>query len=581
MDRVTNHSSQHVSLFWHGLVAVIIVLIGALSLQTGVAHAAVSGEVATCKDAQTQCMTLSYQDASGVSHQLTDSNGIPVTGEHITSGDVLTVHGSHWDPSAPFQIWLSVPFSDPSQEPNHNECYIRVDASAFPNADGTFTRSIAMPVLDYNLYPNGAYFTVETGSRGIGCIASDRSADQAILDAENSAFETMFKAYAIPPAAPCTIQQNNPCLTVSPGVVYPGEPVTVTGEGWKGASVSLYLDPNAIPDCTINAASATVTGGVFSTTFIAPPLPSLPPVSADSGSLPVQFHLLAIAPSPASGACATNGQSKSAFLYVSQPTISVTNVVHGGDTVTITGDHWAASGGANSAKAQPVNLAVLVGPNSSFDCTKAAVHTTTSNVTDPNNGTFSVSYQANSVSANTTEQVRVIALPAGATAATLCANADPSAAACQQAQTSAGLCPLLAETTTFTIEPPPVTQIDWVYILIPLGLLLLLLPLAFLLGKRDEDEIIITEQDVTVDRQAMDVANSKSVIQENFARTIVVIRQRVRLRDGKILDEERTEYDVFRDAQGNEVRRLRTPHERANQTPAPAAASGAGPATAV
>jgi hypothetical protein len=546
----------------------LIVLIGAFSFQSGVAHAFVSGEVTACNAApNAQCMTLTYQDSTGATHDLTDSNGVPLASEHIMSGDVLTVHGTHWDPSSPFQVWLSVPFSTPSQEPDHNECYIRVDASAFPNADGSFTRSIAMPPIDDSLYPNGALFTIETGSRGIGCIASDRPANQAILDQENNAFETQFTAYPKPPAAACSIQQNNPCLTVSPTVVYPGEPVTVTGEGWKGASASLYVDPTATADCTTAVATATVTGGVFSATFIAPPLPTLPPSSANSGSLPVQFHVLAVAPSPSGGVCGSAGETQTAFLYVSQPTVSVTNAVHGGDTVTITGNHWAQSGGANSTATQPVHLAVLVGSNSSFNCSKAKVYTTTSNVTDPNTGSFTVSYTAGTVSANTVEQVRVIALPAGASAATYCANADPSAAACQTAQTGSGTCPLLAETTTFTIEPVAVAQINWLYILLPLALLLLLLPLAFFLGRRAEEEIIVTDEDVTAERDVIDATGSQRVAESTYARTIVETRERVRLRDGKILDQERAEYDVYRDAQGREVKRLRTPQARANQAP--------------
>ena len=105
--------------------------------------------------------------------------------------------------------------------------------------------------------------------------------------------------------------------------------------------------------------------------------------------------------------------------------------------------------------------------------------------------------------------------------------------------------------------------------MLSLLLFLPLLPLFFWLGRREEDEIIVTEQDITVAREVLDATGSQRVGEATFARTIKVTRERVRLSDGKVLSEEIEEYDVYRDTQGREVRRLRSPGQ-----------AGAQPATA-
>ncbi|HKD76885.1 MAG TPA: hypothetical protein VKB76_15375, partial [Ktedonobacterales bacterium] len=529
------------------------------------------------------CATLSYQDSTGATHQLTDSNGVAVdpTAEHITSGDALTVHGKRWDPNTAFQVWLSAPFVDLSKEPSNNECYVRVDASANPNADGSFTRSIALPDLDPTTFPNGAYFTLEVGSPGIGCLNSDQVGNSEELgeDAEVNSYEVSFKAYAKPPAPPCTVGQNSPCLTVAPGVVYPGKPVTVTGQGWSGSSVALFLSAASTTgtpsDCTVQAGSATVSGGNFSTTILAPPLPTLPPVNATGNALPTQFQVVAVAPPPTSGCTGT--QTKAAALYVSPPTLNVPTDAHSGDSITITGVHWAASGGNGSTAPKAVNVAVLLGTDSSFSCSSAHVKTTTSNATDPNDGSFTVTFDGINVDKQTTEQVRAIALPSGASAASLCDSAAPGATSCQQAQDSGSQCPLMAVTTTFNLLPATTPGFSWIY-LIPAALLLLLLPLFFWLGRRDEDEVIITEQDIERDLASTNVAVPSQYAGATFVRMIRVTRSVVNMRTGKVKDQEIQEYDVFLDAQGKEVRRLRQPG-KATPAPTPTPPPPAQPAT--
>lgn len=74
-----------------------------------------------------------------------------------------------------------------------------------------------------------------------------------------------------------------------------------------------------------------------------------------------------------------------------------------------------------------------------------------------------------------------------------------------------------------------------------------------------ETELVVTEQDITRERQAIDTHNSPILNRAIYARTIVVIREIIRLKDGRILDEERSEYDVYRTPEGREIRRLRGP----------------------
>jgi hypothetical protein len=558
MDPISPHGIKRFFHIGSLLIIVAFALSGVLSLLPTSAQAAVGGEISDCSGPNNQCLTLTYQDASGNSHPLTDNNGHPLdpTAEHVTSGDIITVQGSHWDPAQPFQVWLSQPFSNMSQEPTNNECYVRIDASASPNPDGTFTRSVALPTLDYNTYPNGAYFTIEAGSRGIGCIASDRPANQSILDAENSSFEISFWAYPKPPVATCGV--NSPCLTVSPGVVYPGNTVTVAGQGWSGSSVGLYIYSGTTAVCSVPVGNATISQGNFTATINAPPLPTLPPVTADAGSLPVQFQVLAVSPAPTGNTCTESGQSKSASLYVSQPTLTVSSSVHSGDTVTITGNHWAARGGSGTTSEQPVNVAIFVGADKSpFSCSQAKTYNVTSKVADPDDGTFKVTFSADSVNQDTLKHVRAIALPAGSTAATICNNLSTNTATCQQSQTASDQCPLMAAESSFKITPGP--QPNWLPIIIPAALLLLLLPLFFWLGRRDETEVIVTEQDVTVERQIANANAPTQYTDASFARTIRITRSLVNLRNGKIKDQDIEEYDVFTDAQGKEVRRLRPP----------------------
>ncbi len=557
---------------WRSLVAVLFALFSTVTIVSGSVQAATQSEINSCSGGQ-PCATLSYQDSTGTSHPLTDSNGVALdpSAEHITSGDTLVVNGKgwNWNGSQPFQVWLSAPFANLSQEPSNDECYIRIDASATPNGNGTFTRSIALPYLDPAVYPNGAYFTLEVGSPGIGCFFSDQvdNPTKVNLDSEQKAYEVSFKAYPKPPAPPCTVGQNSPCLTIEPGVVYPGKPVTVTGQGWNGSTVALFISGASTTgtplDCTVSAGTAPVSGGNFSTTISAPPLPTLPPANANGNALPTQYQIVAIAPPPANSNTCSGTQLKSEALYVSPPTIDVTTDVHSGDTVTITGTHWAMSGGAGSASPATVNVALLIGPNSNFSCSSAKVYTATSSVTDPNDGSFTVKFTAPDVNSQTTEQIRAIALPSGASAASLCDTAAPEATACQQSQTSAsGTCPLMAVTTTYNILTP--APFNLIYLL-PAALLLLLLPLFFWLGRRDEDEVIITEQDITVERAIASATAPSQYADATFARTIRITRSVVNMRTGKVKDQEIEEYDVFRDAQGREIRRLRQPGK-----PAPA-----------
>lgn len=554
-------------------MASMLVVAAAISAYFGGAPA-LAKEVTDCTNSHSNCFSLAYTDAKGQSHALTDSQGHPIAVDQsgkAQSGQTVTVQGWNWKLNQRFEVWLSEPFTDLNQEPNVNECYIRVTSerspaptslSNHPNAPGTFSVNFTIPEIPHSpQFANGAKFVVEVGSPGIGCIGGNGSHEDA-SDIEDQAQEIIFTAFPTPVCVPAL---HSPCLDAAPGVVYPGGAVTVSGQGWnaKAGSVGIYLGVgNANPTCTNLEKTVTLDPsdptGTFSTTITAPPLPTLPVSTADGGQLPAPFQVYAVSPAPPQGACTTtNSDVKTAPLYVSQPTLSVSSSVHSNDTVTIKGTHWL-TGDPTSNQVSPVAISVFVGNDKGFACSSAKAYTTTSQLGEtPNDGTFTVSFPAEHVDSDLTKQVRVVAMPVGTTLAAACDSATNSA--CAQSQLSTNQCPLMVVVTALTIIPIAVPALNWLYILIPLLLLLLLLPLFFWLGRHDEKEVIYTEQDVTLEREVSNTTAPSKYADALYARSIRITREVINLRTGKVLDMEVEEYDVFRDAQGKEVRRLRPP----------------------
>ncbi len=503
---------------------------------------ALAAEPISCDTASTQCV------------QFNIDNSLQPTAT-VNSGDPVALAGTHWKANQPYQVWLSVPFSvdhtwplntdSQSEGVVSNECHI-FESNGFIDASGNFAITFAAPDVS-----QPTLFNVEVGSPIPGCDLVPNA------PRESQGFDLKL---IVNPAPRCTAQVGVPCVVLSPDVVYPGQPVSVTGSNFDSTtatSVDIYLTSDAVnapcqvlaQNTALNAPPSATDLTNFSTTITAPPVPTLGTAPPTNGVY--TFYVVAVAPH---GACGGTGavQTGIAKLYVSPPSISVTSQAHSGDTITISGQHWLAgspaTGGATPAP-QTLSVGIFVGNGCSSPKT-----TLTTNA----DGSFSYSYVAENVSSATNEPVLVVS-PASA-----CAKAsDPT---CQQSQAGASSgCPVMAATDTLKILPFSAPTINWQTILLPLAALLLLLPLAFLLGRRDENEVILTEQDVTVEREVLNATAPTTAADAQFARTIRITRQIVNVRTGKIKDEQIEEYDVFRDAQGREVRRLRPP----TTTPSP------------
>ncbi|MBA3827231.1 MAG: hypothetical protein H0X24_25470 [Ktedonobacterales bacterium] len=376
--------------------------------------------------------------------------------------------------------------------------------------------------------------------------------------AESQATDTLLVVQPFVPS--CTAVGNGAaCLNVSPQVLYPGQPFTVSAQNLgKAAPLTVNV---GVPESSVCVAVGQLNQTAsFSGTFTAPPYANLPLVSPQNGV----YHYKVYA-SGAGGCTSTTSQD----LYVSPPSLTIPTQLTSGDKATFKGTSWQG-GAPNSSTPQALEIVAYVGSQSSFNCAKAA----TLNGGTPSDGSFALNYTAPDVNNALNDTVRVGAFPAGASLASACQSFDDPA--CQTVSgTASSTCPLITATQPLRIVPKAAPSVPWQVILLSLLLFLPLLPLFFFLGRRDEDEIIVTEQDITVAREVLDATGSQRVGEATFARTIKVTRERVRLRDGKVLSEEVEEYDVYRDAQGREVRRLRSPAQAgaAQQgTPSPATA---------
>jgi hypothetical protein len=362
--------------------------------------------------------------------------------------------------------------------------------------------------------------------------------------AESQATDTLLVVQPFVPT--CTAVGNGTaCLNVSPQVLFPGQPFTVSAQN-LGKSAPLTVNVG-VPESSVCVAVGQLNQTAnFAGTFTAPPYANLPLVAPQNGVYHYKVY--------ASGAGGCTG-SVSQDLYVSPPSLTIPTQLTSGDKATIKGASWQG-GAPNSSTPQALQIVAYVGSQSSFNCAKV----TTINGGTPADGSFALNYTAPDVNNDVNDTVRVGAFPAGASLASACQAFDD--AACQTVTGNASAtCPLITATQPLRIVPKPAPSVPWQVILLSLLLFLPLLPLFFFLGKRDEDEIIVTEQDITVAREVLDTTGSQRVDKATttFARTIKVTRERVRLRDGKVLSEEIEEYDVYRDAQGREVRRLRGP----------------------
>ncbi len=487
----------------------------------------------------------------------------------VNSGAPFTIYGlGGWQPTTKIQIWLSDAF--PTYDTRHKwpltndligpdtdihrECRTSIKGNQ-ANPLTTFATPVTDPQTGLKLaFPSVGYVAPDVTTQTFYNIRI--SIPNPICTAfpggttETQATDLVL---VVNPITQTCVQKSGgfACFAVSPQVDYPGQPFTVTANNLPSGSFNVLLSDSQGNNCTTLGPLNGNTG-----TYTAPPFSNLPLVNAQNGIYGYQVYL------STGTTCSTAIHPQS--LYVSPPNFSIPTQVTGGDTATISGTGWLG-GSAGSSTPQPLQVFAFVGAQSNFDCTKATVLT---QATPSSDGSFSYTYKAPSVNGKTNDFVYIGAFPQGTTASAACTAATNTT--CQSASSSQG-CPLIAAAGPLQIIPAAGPQIPWQYILLSLLFLLPLLPLFFWLGRRDEDEIIVTEEDVTVAREVVDATNSQRVADATFARTIRVTKERVRLRDGKVLDKEVEEFDVYRDAQGREVRRLRVPNTGTNPPPAPSA----------
>jgi hypothetical protein len=501
--------------------------------------------------------------------------GTPQPFVTVNSGQPFTIYGvGGWKTSASVQIWLSDAF--PSYDTRHKwpltndiigpdtdihrECRVSVKGNQAnplqtynaPVKDPTTGLSLAFPAVAYvaPVVTTQSFYNIRVSIPNPPCTALPGASN------ETQATDALL---IVNPSPVTCVKGGKPCFTVSPQVNYPGQPFTVTSLNLPNFPFYVLLGNSQNSVCI---PLGTLTGN-STATFSSPPYANLPLTNPQSGIYAFTVYL---STSNTSSACNSN-QVQSQSLFVSPPNYAIPTQVTSGQTVTVTGESWQG-GSPTSATTQALQIVAFVGPQNGFDCNKATKYTLQNPASD---GSFNFSFTAPNVSSATTDLVRVAAYAQGADTSSACQSFDD--ASCQSAS-PAPTCPLIAVSGPVTIVPAVGPQIPWQYILISLLLFLPLLPLFFFLGRRQEDEIIETDEDITVEREVLDAGNSARLAGASYARTIRVTRERVRLRDGKILDKEVHEYDVYRNAQGVEQRRLRTPV-------APSTATGSGqPATA-
>jgi hypothetical protein len=500
----------------------------------------------------------------------------PQSFAEVHSGDPFTIYGvGGWKPSSQVQIWLSDAF--PAYDTRHKwpltntvigpdtdihrECRTNIKGNqanplqtyAAPITDKASGLQVAFEPIPF-VAPD---VTIQTIYNIRVSIPNPPCTSLANAGSETQATDALL--IVDPPLATCVDKPNAaPCFTVVPQVNYPGQPFTVTGHNLHNVHYNVLISDSQGNNCT---PLGTLTGNNVPASFTSPPFSNLPLTNQQSGIYNFTLYL-----NTSQTGCNTN-QVQSQNLFISPPNFTIPTQVTSGDKVTITGESWQG-GSIGSSSAQALQIVAFVGSQSGFDCARATKITLQNPSSD---GSFSFTFTAPNVSSTITDLVRVAAYAPGADTSTACQSFDN--AACQSAAPPSG-CPLIAASGPVTVVPAAGPQIPWQYILLSLLLFLPLLPLFFFLGRRQEDEIIETDEDITVEREVLDAASSARLAGATYARTIRITRERVRLRDGKVLDKEVHEYDVYRDAAGVEQRRLRPPV-------APSTASGSGqPATA-
>ncbi len=494
------------------------------------------------------------------------------------SGDLVTLYGiGGWKPNSPVQVWQSDAF--PIRNPNHKwpltnqiigpDTDIHRECRAILKGNqANPLRTFATPQTD-----NGdqlAFTPVQflapavTEASIVNIRISIPNPPCTALPGASDEVQATDALLLVQPFVQNCVQKTGgkTCISIDPQVVYPGTQFTVTAENLPANATSLNVVIGSAQGITCTTLGTLSNN---SATVTAPPLSNLPLTSQSNGTYPFKVGV-----STTQDCSGLVGQMQN--LYVSPPSYTIPSQVTSGDTASITGVGWLG-GAAGGSGPQPLQVVGYVGSANNFDCSKAATLPATTTASD---GSFTLTYKAPDVNNTTNDKVIIAAFPQGATVSNGCqAATDPS---CQSASPSQN-CPLIAATGPLQVVPQPAPNIPWLLIILPLLFLLPLLPLFFWLGRREEDELIVTEEDVTVEREVMDATNSQRVADTTYARTIRLTRERVRLRDGKVLDKEVEEYDVYRDAQGKEVRRLRPPVT--TPAPAPSARPATGGATNV
>ncbi len=512
--------------------------------------------------------------------------GGPLTGyAEATSGDPITIYGQGgWKTGVPLQVWASdgLPANTaqrtwplyltqniligPDKDINR-ECRTILKGNAAnpieavatsatnPNAFGPIV-FIAPDVTQVTLFNIRASIPNPNCTDIANASSEVQGADGLVVVSPRSA------------TASCSLIAGAPCISVNPEVVYAGQSFQVTGKNWSttvstagtAPQVALYLTPDvtglrcAVPRGTVAVNQPDTNLVNFTQSVVGPPSPALAASAFKNGVY--VYHVYATEDSSC-GAATTEQQS--ATIYVVPPVLNVPTELISQQQSIITGASWL--GGSFTNQPEPLQVGLYIDKASSFNCATAKALTTTANA----DGSFSLPYTALKVDNAVDLTVKAIAYPQGTLPSDACQQVDALVSGTAAATGTSG--PVYAVTMPLRIVPIAQVAPPWLVLLTGLLTLLSLLLLLLLLGgNHDEKEVVVTEQDVTVERELVNTSAPTQFAEATFARTIRVTRTVINTRTKKVLDQEVDEYDVFRDAQGREVRRLRPASLSAQQT---------------
>lgn len=506
----------------------------------------------------------------------------------VTSGDPVSIEGlGGWTTGTPLQIWASDPLpvtSTVRQWP----LYLTQGTAIGPDFDiNRECRSIikgnkANPVEATSGTPAFGPFVYTAPDVPVTSIVNIRASipnpdctNIANAQTEAQGADTLLVVMPRPSVAQQCGLQAGPCLLADP-VVGAGQTFEVKGYNYQVAAnaisnqVYFYLTTDvkgrACNQSRGSTSVHTVTPQIafdtpnFTFQIAAPPAPSLAGTTQDGLYV---FQVVATTDPN----CMDSTQLKAATIYVVPPVLTVPTELVSQQKSSFAGNSWLAGTVGNTNL--PMQIGLFVGKQVSdlktFDCAAAKSYTATSDT----NGHFQTDYTAAQVDTGLDLTVLAVGYAGGSLAPNACQQAF--SAACQ-APNSDTTCPAIVLSAPLRIVPKAVPVPPWLVLLLGLMTLLALLFFLLWLGRdRDQKEVVITEQDITVVNRDVNAMASQQYADASFSRRIRLTRSVINVRTGKVIDQEVEEYDVFKDAQGREVRRLR-PVAGAQRTSAPVTA---------